>query len=77
VVATQLDPEQVKAVAFAVGQAAHTPPHARVLALQVNPHDVPSQVAVPLATVGQTAHDGPQLAGLVVEVHWVAPGQTL
>jgi hypothetical protein len=76
VVATQLVPEQVKAVAFAVGQAAQTPPHAREFALQVKPHDVPSQVAVPFATVGQTAHDDPQLATLVVEVHWVPPEQT-
>jgi hypothetical protein len=54
-VATQLEPEQAKAVAFAVGQAAQVPPHGcwpapQALATQLEPEQ-----AVSVAPAGQAA----------------------
>jgi len=40
----------------------------------VNPHAVPSQVAVPCAGVGQAVHDVPQVFGLALA--WQMPEQS-
>ena len=37
--------------------------------LQASPQEVPSQVALPFATVGQTVHEDPQAVRLVLSWH--------
>jgi hypothetical protein len=72
-VARHVVPEQVVPPAL-VGQGAQTPPHSLYPLLHDSPHDVPSQVGTPFATVGQTRHDDPQAVTLVLS--WQEPLQT-
>jgi hypothetical protein len=57
-----------------VGQVAQVPPQARVPALHVIPHVVPSQVATPLGGTGQAEHELPQVARLLLNAQ--LPEQT-
>jgi hypothetical protein len=66
VLATHWVPEQTVAATFAVGHAAQTPPHSLVPALQVRPHVVPLQVAVPLGSVAQGVQLVPQVATVLL-----------
>jgi hypothetical protein len=74
-VATQVLPEQANAVAPLAGQATHLPPHAIMEPeLQLIPHVVPLQLAVPFGSIGHGVHDVPQLAVDMFETQ--APEQT-
>jgi hypothetical protein len=53
--------------------ALHAPPHRWNPAPQLNPHAVPSHVALALATAGQLVHEAPQVDGEVLLAH--APAQ--
>jgi hypothetical protein len=73
-VATQAVPEQADVVVFAVGHAAHAPPHGLKPVLQDSPQLDPSHVAVPFAEVGHGEHDvRPHESVLVLAEH--APEQ--